>query len=158
MAKIKNKGGRPKKPVCKMCGTVLKGRQKMFCSVECRRKKGNGVGGNPTVVTDKVIKELKRAFSIDCNIREACDWAKISVQVYHGAIKRKPELVEEFEECKRKLLLKARNTIAGNMKDPKTAKWYLERKHKKEFSTRQEVEDNTKQRPININLSEYGKK
>ena len=49
--------------------------------------------------------------------------------------------IDQKEQWKEQLTLKARTVIANslNNKDENTAKWYLERKKKNEFGTRQEI-------------------
>ena len=49
----------------------------------------------------------------------------------------------EKEQWKKNPIAKAKNTIFKNLDDPQIARWYLERKCKDEFSTKQEVELNS---------------
>lgn len=97
--------------------------------------------GRPTKVTPEVVTKLEQAFSMGCTDEEAClfaDISRMSLQRYQEA---HPSFRDRKALLKQKLVLKARSVIAEalNRKDENTAKWYLERKAKKEFSTRQEV-------------------
>ena len=97
--------------------------------------------GRPTVMTQDVVNKLEQAWSMGCSDVEACLHADISKQTLYDYQAKHPEFVDRKERLKEMLVLKARTVIADalNRKDENTAKWYLERKARKEFSTRQEV-------------------
>lgn len=97
--------------------------------------------GRPTIMTPDMVNKLEQAFSMGCSDLEACLYAGISKQTLYNYQAKNPEFVDRKEQLKEQLVLKARTVIANalNNKDENTAKWYLERKAKKEFSTRQEV-------------------
>ena len=97
--------------------------------------------GRPTKVTPEVVTKLEQAFSMGCTDEEAClfaDISRMSLQRYQEA---HPSFRDRKALLKQKLVLKARSVIAEalNRKDENTAKWYLERKAKNEFSARQEL-------------------
>jgi len=97
--------------------------------------------GRPTEISDVKIQKLEQAFAIDATIKEACFYADISPQTYYNWIETRPELLERLNALREKPVLQARQTIADNLKnDPKVAQWYLERKRKDEFSSKQEVQ------------------
>lgn len=92
--------------------------------------------GRPTKVTPEVVTKLEQAFSMGCTDEEAClfaDISRMSLQRYQEA---HPSFRDRKALLKQKLVLKARSVIAEalNRKDENTAKWYLERKKKDEFS------------------------
>ena len=64
--------------------------------------------------------------------------------------------MERKEQLKESLIFKARTVVANALdrQDENTAKWYLERKKKAEFSTRQELtgEDGAALQPPVINI------
>jgi len=97
--------------------------------------------GRPTVMTDETVNKLEQAWSMGCSDVEACLFADISKQTLYDYQHLHPEFVDRKERLKESLVLKARTVIANalNKKDKDTAKWYLERKCKKEFSTREEI-------------------
>ena len=97
--------------------------------------------GRKTIMTPEIIDKLEQAFSMGCSDLEACLHANIGKTTLYNYQNENPEFVERKEQLKEKLVLKARTVIAEalNRKDENTAKWYLERKAKNEFSTRQEL-------------------
>lgn len=98
--------------------------------------------GRPTIMTPDIVNKLEQAFSMGCSDIEACLYAGISKQTLYNYQAKNPEFVDRKEQLKEKLVLKARTVIveALNRKDENTAKWYLERKAKNEFSTKVENE------------------
>lgn len=97
--------------------------------------------GRPTVMTNDVLNKLETSFSLGCSDVEACLFADISPHTLYEYQKKNPKFVERKEMLRQKLVLKARSVLADalNRKDENTARWYLERKRKDEFSTRQET-------------------
>lgn len=97
--------------------------------------------GRKTIMTPETIDKLCQAFSMGCTDLEACLYADIGKTTLYDYQNAHPEFAERKEVLKQKLILKARTVIADalNRKDENTAKWYLERKRKDEFSTRQET-------------------
>ena len=113
--------------------------------IEMTKKKNpedKKTAGRPTVMTPEVVNKLEQAFSMGCSDVEACLFADISKQTLYDYQAKYPEFVDRKERLKEKLVLKARSVIADalNRKDENTAKWYLERKAKNEFSTKVEQE------------------
>lgn len=112
--------------------------------------------GRPTSMTPETINKLEQAFSLGCSDLEACLFANIGKTTLYNYQNEHPEFVERKEQLKESLVLKARNVIASalNHEDENTAKWYLERKKKAEFSTRQELtgEDGAALQPPVINI------
>lgn len=104
------------------------------------------VAGRPTIMTPETINKLEQAFSMGCSDLEACLHANIGKTTLYNYQQENPEFVERKEILKEKLVLKARSVIAEslNNKDENTAKWYLERKRKDEFSTKIESDINAK--------------
>lgn len=97
--------------------------------------------GRPTEMTKETLLKLESMFSIGASDLEACLMADISPSTLYNFQKQHPEFLERKQMLKEKLVLKARTVIADalNRKDENTAKWYLERKKKNEFGTRQEI-------------------
>ena len=98
--------------------------------------------GRKTVMTPEIINKLEQAFSMGCSDLEACLYADIGKTTLYNYQNENPEFLERKEKLKEKLVLKARSVIADslNKQDENTAKWYLERKAKNEFSTKVENE------------------
>ena len=95
--------------------------------------------GKFTKLEDGTIKKLEHAFSIGSDITSACIYANISTPTYYSWIKQDKKLEKRFNELRDKPVLKAYETINKDMGKIETAKWYIERKKKKEFSLRQEI-------------------
>lgn len=112
--------------------------------------KSENNAGRKTVMTTDVIKALEQAFSLGCTDIEACLHAGIGKSTLYDYQQENPEFVERKEKLKDKLVLKARTVVADalNKNDKDTAKWYLERKKKAEFSTRVEQDHYDQDRPI----------
>lgn len=104
--------------------------------------KDKKTAGRPTVMTPEVVNKLEQAFSMGCSDLEACLFADISKQTLYDYQAKHPEFADRKAMLKETLILKARSVIATslNNKDENTAKWYLERKRKDEFSTKVENE------------------
>jgi hypothetical protein len=101
--------------------------------------KGNGAG-RPTVMTPEVIRKLEEAFANDATDLEACFYAGISHAPFYKYQEEHPEFKERKEALKSHLGLIAKNTVARSIKSGNEldAKWYLERRRKNEYSTRNE--------------------
>ena len=93
-------------------------------------------------LNENTVKKLEEAFAIGCSIPEACYFANITKQTLYNWYEKMPELREKFDRLKERPVLKARATIFNNLDKTDTARWFLERKRKREFSTLAEVEEN----------------
>lgn len=95
----------------------------------------------PSKQTVETIDKLEHAFSIGASVVEACFYADISEATYHRWCTEKPELKERFSALKSKPILQARQAVADALDsgDVATAKWYLERRKKDEFSIKTEI-------------------
>lgn len=91
----------------------------------------------PTIMTPETIQELEKAFIMGCSDIEACLLAKISKTTLYNYQEVNPEFVDRKEALKNHPTLQARKSVYDKLEegDVNTAKWYLERKKKDEFST-----------------------
>lgn len=105
--------------------------------------------GRPTVMTPEILDRLRQAFAIGCTKKEACAYAKIGESTLYDYINANPDFSDEIEELIQAPILKAKNTVVSNLEDLETAKWYLSRKKKDEFSNTL-VEVNQDNRSITI--------
>ena len=92
----------------------------------------------PTVMTDQVIDNLKQAFLIGATDEEACLAAGICRDTLYEYQKKSQEFSDQKKQWKLNPILKAKKVIFDDLKRVSTAKWYLERKAKREFSLRGE--------------------
>lgn len=95
--------------------------------------------GRPTKRDPLTVKKLEEAFAFDCTVGEACLYAGITPKTYYNWINEDEELLQRFEALRETPILAAREKVVSAIKsDVDTAKWYLERKQKKEFASRTE--------------------
>ena len=96
-------------------------------------------GGRPTVMTPEVLSKLDHAFSMGCTDEEACCYAKISIAPFYVYQDKTEGFKERKDQLKQNPVMLARMTVVeGLEEDPDLAMKFLERKCKKEFSTRSE--------------------
>lgn len=107
--------------------------------------------GRPRSVDADTLNKLEGAFSMDCTDGEACILAGISPATLYNYQKENPDFLERKRLLKNTMIAKARSVLAEalNKKDKDTAKWYLERKRKEEFSVRTENDIRT----VGINIT-----
>lgn len=89
-------------------------------------------------MTDEVIGKLEEVFALGGSDREACFFAGINPDSLYEYQKEHPEFTERKEMLKEQPVLLARRTVVKAIEQPQHAEWYLERKAKKEFASRQE--------------------
>ena len=97
--------------------------------------------GRPTVMTEEVIQKLEYAFMRGLTDLEACLYANISKSTLYNYCEENPEFLERKEELKQHPTAKARLNVTEAIEkgDEDLSKWWLERKARDEFSTKQEV-------------------
>ena len=95
--------------------------------------------GRPKVVTKDVLVKLEQAYLFGCTDVQACAFAGICAKTLSNYQNENPDFLQEKEKWKQNPILKAKATVYGKLNEADTAKWYLERKAKDEFSTRQET-------------------
>jgi hypothetical protein len=96
--------------------------------------------GRPTKMTPETVKKLEEAFAIGASDGEACFYADISKETLYTYQDKTPGFLDRKNALKERPVLLARQTVAKSMEtDVNTAKWYLERKLKKEFASRNEL-------------------
>lgn len=102
--------------------------------------------GRPTVMTEEVVQKLEYAFMRGLTDIEACSYADISRSTLHNYCEENPEFLHRKEELKQHPTAKARLNVTEAIEkgDADMSKWWLERKAKDEFSTKQTVEGEIK--------------
>lgn len=92
-------------------------------------------------MTELTVKKLEEAFAFGASDKEACFYADISHQTLYNYQENNPEFVERKEALKQRPILLARQSVVRGLEgNPELALKFLERKLKKEFGTRQEIE------------------
>ncbi len=97
--------------------------------------------GRPEI-DESAVNKLMDAFSWGCDVTSACLFAEISRQAYYNYCSRHPDFNDRCEALRNMPNLHARRTVFNAMMsgDVATAKWYLERKFKDEFATKQNID------------------
>lgn len=93
----------------------------------------------PTVMTEDILSKLRQAFLWGATDREACAWAEISEKTLYNYQEKHPDYIQQKEAWKNNPIMRAKKTVADSLDNVKDAQWYLERKKKDEFSTRQDL-------------------
>lgn len=102
--------------------------------------------GRPTVMTAEVIGKLEILFAKGLSDREACQIADIDPSTLYDYCVKHKEFAERKELLKEMPKAKAKLNVAEAIenKDVDMSKWYLERKAKDEFSTKQTIDGELK--------------
>lgn len=97
--------------------------------------------GRPTVMTEETIQKLEYAFMRGLTDLEACLYADISKSTLYNYCEENPEFMDRKEELKQHPTAKARLNVTEAIENgnEELSKWWLERKAKAEFSTKQEI-------------------
>lgn len=85
--------------------------------------------GRPTKRTAEIEAKLEQAFALGSTITGACFYAGIGERTYHDWASADDEFSQRMKALKQKPVLKALQTVANDLENVNTAKWYLERKH-----------------------------
>ncbi len=103
-------------------------------------------GGRPTIMTDAVVSKLEYGFMKGLNVTECCHYANISRNCFYEYLEKKPEFKDRIEELKSNPSTRAKINVVEAIEsgDTELSKWWLERRNKEEFSTKQEVSADVK--------------
>lgn len=127
---VKHGKGRPKK--CGRCNKPKYTKKPDVLICKC---------GKPTVMTPEVIAKLDHAFSLGVSDKLAYNFAGISADAFYDYLRVNPMYSERRAELRSKLSLKAVHNVAKSIQNENIddSKWYLERRHRSDYSTRQEM-------------------
>jgi hypothetical protein len=91
--------------------------------------------------SDKVVTDLKAAFQNDFTDEEACRYARIGKDSYYRWRNESDEFCEEMDIAKDFIFSTAKELLRKKVKegDIDAAKWLLERRKKKLYSSRTEL-------------------
>ncbi len=103
-------------------------------------------GGRPTVMTDEVVSKLEYGFMRGMNITECCHYADISRTAFYEYLDKNPEFPNRMEELRSHPATRAKLNVVEAIENGDTdlSKWWLERRNKDEFSTKQEIDADVK--------------
>lgn len=98
--------------------------------------------GRPTKMTESTLKKIEFAFLKGMTDEEACLFAEITPATLYNYCNANPEFFERKELLKKMPKVKAKINIVEGIEngDTELSKWYLERKAKDEFSTKQDID------------------
>lgn len=97
--------------------------------------------GRPSKLEPQIVELLAHAFEDGATIEEACVVAQIDRQTYYNWIKDHEDFSARMESARNWTTEVARSNLAKRIKrgDVPVSQWWLERKAKNEFSTRNEL-------------------
>lgn len=106
--------------------------------------------GRPTVMTKSVLRKLEFAYLKGLTDAEACLYANIGTSTLYDYCNAHPEFAERKELLKKNPVARAKINVAEKIEkgDIEASKWYLERRAKDEFSTKQEISGDVKVRKL----------
>lgn len=113
--------------------------------------------GRPTKYSDSIVREFERAFRIGLTDQKACEYVGVNPDTYYQWCNKKKGFSERICRAKLFIRIKAGQIIANKIvkdKDVDSAKWWLARKHKDEFSDRIGEKESI-QRPIIVRTISY---
>jgi ACT domain-containing protein len=98
-------------------------------------------GGRPTIMTKEIVAKLEYGFMKGLNVTECCHYADISRTAFYDYLDKNPEFTHRMEELRSCPSTKAKLNIVEAIEngDAGLSIWWLERRNKDEFSTKQEV-------------------
>lgn len=111
--------------------TIKSGKNITMDTLRERSQKGN---------FDVIISDLKQGFYRDYTVEQACLYAGINKDTFYDWRKACTEFAHQMDMAKNTLKIIAKDNISGQIRrgDMKTTRWWLERRLKDEFSTRNE--------------------
>jgi len=111
-------------------------------SVSPRKESSLSEAAKNSKYTDKNVQELTKAFEDGATITEACHIAQIARSTYYNWVEQYPEFMDKMSEAQEYPDAVAKMVVVRAMKksDVETSKWWLERRIKKEFSAKSELE------------------
>ena len=107
------------------------------------RPKNRSRAGRPTIMTPETIQKLEAAFAGAKTDQQACIIANISMATLHNFQNANPEFIERKKLLRQTVGIYAINNMIDEIKTKKNvavSQWWLERKHKDEFSVKVETE------------------
>ena len=97
-------------------------------------------------MTEAVVAKLEYGFMKGLNVTECCHYADISRNCFYEYCEKNPGFKDRIEELRSYTSAKAKLNITEAIEegDRDLSKWWLERKNRDEFSTKQEVSADVK--------------
>lgn len=95
----------------------------------------------PSKMNPDIVGKLVAAFARGYNDTEACDYAGINRDTYYEWLKKDSEFADKITSSKMRPNMKAKEVVLDAIEngDVKSSQWWLDRKARDEFATRQEM-------------------
>ena len=92
------------------------------------------------------MAKLEYGFMKGLNVTECCHYADISRNAFYDYLEKHPDFKDRMEELRSRPSTKAKLNVVEAIEkgDTDLSKWWLERRNKDEFSTKQEVDADVK--------------
>lgn len=112
--------------------------------------------GRPTVMTEEVLQKLEYGFMKGLTDEQCCSYAHIAPSTLYNYCKENEGFSERKEQLKNNPSVIAKLNIVEAIEEgnAELSKWWLERKEKNEFSTKQEIDATVTDVDIVIELSD----
>lgn len=126
---------------CVECDEALTGKQKKYCSKKCgRRYYQRKQYEKREVLNAKAEALLVASLQNGLTVEQSCRQAGIGTTTFYDRQANDSEFADKISAAREFTEVNARRRIAEAIDagDMKTARWYLERKAKREFSSRHE--------------------
>lgn len=104
--------------------------------------------GRPTKLDDEVRRKIEEVAALDGSVEEMAYYAGVHRATLHRWLQDDESFRDRIAELRERPILKARQTITKALDDPQHAKWYLERKKRKEWGANIDVTSDNKPIPI----------
>lgn len=102
--------------------------------------------GRPTIMTPAVVSKLELGFMKGLNVTECCRYAEIGRNCFYEYLEKHPEFKDRIEELQSSPSTRAKLNVVEAIENGDTdlSKWWLERKNRDEFSTKQDISADVK--------------
>jgi hypothetical protein len=114
-------------------------KEKMKTKIK-QKPKGKKRGRKPIISADD-IRKLEAAFHNDYDISEALIYSGVKRTTYYAELKRNEQFANKMKEAQSKVSMKCKSVIVEAILngDPLNARWWLERRRRKDYATRSEL-------------------
>lgn len=126
---------------CVECDEALTGKQKKYCSKRCSKRYYNRKQYEKREILNAKSEALLMAsLQNGLTVEQSCRQAGIGTTTFYDRQANDPEFADKIKAAREFTEVNARRKVAEaiNSGDMKTSRWYLERKAKREFSSRHE--------------------
>jgi len=108
----------------------------------------------------KIIEAIEPYLKLGYSVHKSCTLAKIPTSTVATWMEKDDSLRKKFESWQNMVSAKARETIAKSITagDKTDAKWWLERREKKDFSTQQIIGGDGEDGQLRIVIERYNEK